>query len=136
MLHLSDTALIDSAEYMTLMNKTAKANVLAVQETNKHLTIPNGDGTKATETLIVLLNKLPIAAQRAFRIQDIHNNLLAVCELCNIGCGVNFHPTDVTVDYNGETVLQGWRDPQTGYFRYRCRTTIQIKSSHKQIQEK
>ena len=78
-----------------------KANIAPLKESNKHLTITNGDRIKTTETIELLLNKLPIAARRAYQIPDIHNNLLAVCELCDTGCDVNFHRTDVTMDYNG-----------------------------------
>ena len=94
------------------MNKKSKSKVAAVQEINKHLTIPNGYRMKIIETIELLLNKLPIAARRGFRILDIHNNLLAVCELCDAGCEVNFHRTGVTVYYNGETVLQWCRYPK------------------------
>ena len=62
--HLSDTALIDSAALLTLTNKKAKSKVAAVQESKKHLTIPNGYGIKITETIEFLRNKLPIEARR------------------------------------------------------------------------
>ena len=39
------------------------------------------------------------------------NNLHAVCELTNAGCCVTFHQHGCEVEYKGEIVLQGWRDP-------------------------
>ena len=97
-LHLSDTALIDLSASMKLMNKKAKAKLSAAQESNKHLTITNGYGMKTTETLKLFLNKLPIVKKGGFQNPDIHNNLLAVCELWDAGCDVNFHLTGITVD--------------------------------------
>ena len=41
---------------------------------------------KTTETLDLLLDKLPLTARTAHRCPGITNNLLAVSTLCNAGC--------------------------------------------------
>ena len=58
----------------------------------------------------LLLPKWPPAARRAFRNPKVTNNLVAVCELCDAGCGVYFNKTGVEVDYEGEIISRGWRD--------------------------
>ena len=65
---------------------------------------------KTTETLDLLLNKLPPTARTAHICPGITNNLLAVSTLCNAGCSVLFLEHGVTVEFNGEIVLRGWRD--------------------------
>ena len=65
---------------------------------------------KATETLDLLLDKLPLTARTAHRYLGIKNNLLAVITLFNAGCSVIFLEHGLTVEFSGETVLRGWRD--------------------------
>ena len=53
--------------------------------------------------------KLPPAARRAFRIDDIPHNLVAVAELVDAGCGVYLYDTGFDITYEGETLYKGWR---------------------------
>ena len=70
-----------------------------------------------SETLELLLNKLPKKARKAFRCPNIRHNLIAVCELCDAGCIVMFRKHAVEVEYNGEIILRGWRDKSTKLWR-------------------
>ena len=72
---------------------------------------------KTTETLNLLLDKLPPTARTAHRCPGITHNLLAVSTLCNSGCSVLFLKHGVTVEFNGEIVLRGWRDQRNDLWR-------------------
>ena len=52
---------------------------------------------ETTQTVELLLAKFPKAARRAFRIQSITHNLVAVSELCDAGCTVYFHKHGVEI---------------------------------------
>ena len=73
---------------------------------------------KTTETLNLLLNKLPPTARTAHRCPGITNNLLSVSTLCNADCSVLFLEHGVTVEFNGEIVLRGWRDQRNDLWRF------------------
>jgi len=115
--NLDETALIDSAASITLVKTNTKAGRAKLQELSKILGIPNGGQMKTTETIELLLKKLPPAARKGHRCPGITNNLLAVSELCDAGCSVYFHKHGVEVEYNGEIVLRGWRDPTNRLWR-------------------
>jgi hypothetical protein len=63
-----------------------------------------------TNTLELLLNKLPKAAREAHEAPTITNNLLSVSVLCDAGCEVYFHGHGCEITFNGETIVRGWRD--------------------------
>ena len=113
-----DTALLDSAASLSLLTPHAKAKLAAEQEPNKSLGTPNGALMETTKTLELLLPKWPAAARRAFLVPHITNNLIAVAELCDAGCGVYFLKHDGKVDYDGgEIVTRGWRDKHNRLWR-------------------
>ena len=60
-----------------------------------------------TETLELLLKKLPSSARQAFRIEDVPHNLVAVTELIDAGCDVHLYRTGFDIDYEGETLYKG-----------------------------
>jgi hypothetical protein len=66
-----------------------------------------------TEKLLLLLSKLPKQAQVTPCSPGISNNLLTASELADKGCELFFHNTGCEITYNGEIILQGWRDPTT-----------------------
>ena len=70
-----------------------------------------------TNTLELLLNKLPKAAREAHEAPTITNNLLSVSVLCDAGCEVYFHNHGCEITFNGETITQGWRDQTTNMCR-------------------
>ncbi|KAL7482174.1 hypothetical protein ACHAW6_007869 [Cyclotella cf. meneghiniana] len=83
---------------------------------NKAVLQPKGT-LLTTETLLLLLNKLPEQARMAHRSPGISNNLLAASELADAGCELFFHNTGCEVTHNGEIILRGWRDPTTRLWR-------------------
>ena len=82
------------------------------QSAPKSVKQPKGN-LATTETLQLLLNKLPASAHIVHRSPGISNNLLAASELADAGCELFFHHTGCEVTYNGEIILRGWRDPDT-----------------------
>jgi hypothetical protein len=73
---------------------------------------PGRDCMTTTHTINLLLSKLPPEARLAHQLHGLVNNVLSVAILCNAGCKVFFHKTGCKVTLDGETVLQGWHDPQ------------------------
>ena len=65
---------------------------------------------ETTKTLELLMPKWPVAARKAYLVMNTKNNLIAVSELADAGCGVYFHMTGVEIDYEGEVVTRGWRE--------------------------
>ena len=70
-----------------------------------------------TNTLELLLTKLPRAAREAHEAPTITNNLISVSVLCDAGCEVFFHMTGCEITFNGETIVRGWRDMRTNMWR-------------------
>ena len=102
--------LLDSAASISLLTNEAEAKVAKVQEPQKILSQPDGTNMETSKTLELLMQKWPPVACKAFCCSKIMNNLVAVCKLCNAGCGVYFHRTGVEVDYEGEIISRGWQD--------------------------
>ena len=92
------------------MTNAAEAKTAKIQEPPKIMSQPDKAYMETTKTLELLLPKWPEKARRAFRCPKITNNLVAVCELTDAGCGVYFYKTGVDVDYEGEIISRGWRD--------------------------
>ena len=84
-------AFLDSAALYSLMGCGAHVKKSKNQETNKTLGNPKKSAIVTTETLELLLKKLPEAAKKAFRVPDIPHNLIAACELVDSGCGVHLY---------------------------------------------
>ena len=106
----TDTAFIDSAASVSLLGDEAKCTLAKLQEHAKQLGIPDGNTMMTTETLRLLLQKLPEAARKAYRVPKIAHNLIAVAALCDAGCEVRFFKHGVTIEYEGEILYRGWRD--------------------------
>ena len=70
-----------------------------------------------TNMLDLLLSKLPKAAREAHKAPTLTNNLLSVSVLCDAGCEVFLHMHGCEVTFNGETIVQGWRDLTTNMWR-------------------
>ena len=109
---LNSTALIDTGANISLLQTGAPATRASTQLANMSVTQPKGS-LFTTETLLLLLNKLPNSARVAHRAPGITNNLLAASELADAGCELFFHSTGCEVTHNGEILLRGWRDPET-----------------------
>ncbi len=79
-----------------------------MQEDSKTLGTPNGASMATTQTVELLLPKLPLAARKAYRVPNIAHNLVAVSELCNTDCSVYFHKHGVDIEFEGEVIGRGW----------------------------
>ena len=113
-----DTAYLDSAASITILGKKAKCNTAAVQEPNIELGTPSHVPIRTTKTLELLLRKLPKKARRAFLVEDIPHNLVAVAELVDAGCSVHMYSWGFEIDLEGETIYRGWREgPSSRLFR-------------------
>ena len=52
-----------------------------------------------TETLELLLSKLPEASRKAFRVPDIPHNLIAGGELVDTGFRIHFYNNEAEIEY-------------------------------------
>jgi hypothetical protein len=114
--NLATTALIDTGANISLLQQGAPAIKAPTQEPTKSVTQPKGN-LLTTETLLLLLNKLPSSARIAHCAPGITNNLLAASNLVDAGCEIFFQRTGCEVTYSGVIILQGWRDPATRLWR-------------------
>jgi hypothetical protein len=67
---------------------------------------------RTTHAVNLLLIKLPPEARLAHQLPGLVNYPLSIAVLCDAGCKVFFHKTGCKVNLDGETILQGWRDPK------------------------
>ena len=103
--NLTTTALLDTGANISLLQDGAPAYKASTQTSAKTVTQPNGT-LLTTDTLLLMLNKLPATAQIAHRSPGISNNLLAASELVDAGCEIFFHSTGCEVTHNGEIILR------------------------------
>ena len=102
------TALLDCAASVSCLGKEAEAALAKIQEQNFALGTPSkGNKIMTTQTLTLLLNKLPISARRVFRVPDIPHNLIAAAELIDAGCEIYLHRHGFGIEYEGETLYKG-----------------------------
>ena len=112
------TSFLDSSESYSRMGSGAHVKISETQEKIKILGTPNKDAIVTTETLELLLKKLPEAARKAFRVPEIPHNLIAACELFDAGCGVHMYKHSVEIEFEGETLYRGWRDKPSRLWRF------------------
>ena len=70
-----------------------------------------------TQTVELLLPKLPLAARKAYRVPNIAHNVVAVSELCNPDCSVYYYKHRAEMEFEGEIIGRGWRDRTTRLWR-------------------
>ena len=93
-------ALLDCVASVSCFGKEVEAALAKIQEQNFALGTPsNGNKIMMTQTLTLLLNKLPIPARRAFRVPDIPHNLIAATELIDTGCNIHLHRHGFEIEY-------------------------------------
>ena len=112
------TALLDSAASISLLGREAQCKRADFQESNKTLGTPNRASIVTTETLELILQNLPSASRRAFRVPEIPHNLIADSKLANSGCGIHLYKHYGKIDYEGETLYRGWHDQSTRCWRF------------------
>jgi hypothetical protein len=99
--NLSTTALIDTGANISLLQHGAPSSRAPTQLPSKSVNQPKGN-LLTTETLLLLLTKLPSQARIAHRAPGITNNLLAASNLVDAGCELFFHSTGCEVTHNGD----------------------------------
>ena len=114
---LNTTALVDSAVNVSLLQSASPSKVAAAQLPTKTIIQSAGGKMFTTNTLELLLTKLPSAAREAHEAPAITNNLISVSVLCDAGCEVFFHMHGCEITFNGETIVRGWRDLTTNMWR-------------------
>ena len=100
------------------MGRDAHVKKSETQETNKTLGIPNKAAIVTTETLELLLNKLPEAARKEFRVPDTPHNLIAACEIVDARCGFHIYKHSAEILFEVETLYWGWRDKPSRLWRF------------------
>jgi hypothetical protein len=98
------TAFLDSAASASILGKDAACAIEKIQDSNFILNTPSHVPIFTSKTLELLLNRLPQAARKAFRVDNIPHNLVAVATLVDAGCSVHFYYWGFDIDYNGETI--------------------------------
>ena len=53
------------------------------------------------------MNKLPEAAKKAYRVNEMPHNIITAAELCDAGWGVHLHKHGAKIEYEGETLYRG-----------------------------
>ena len=106
----STTVLVDSATSVSLLGMKARCALAKLQERVKELGIPDGNSMMTTETLQLLIHKLPEQARKAYKVPEIAHNLIAVATLCDAGCTVHFYKHSVEIMYKGKRLYRGWHD--------------------------
>ena len=99
------------------MGRNAECKRATIQKPNITLGTPSNGTIMTTETLELLLSKLPEEAREAFRAPDIPHNLIAACELVDAGCSIHFYKHGCEIEFEGETLYRGWRDTATRLWR-------------------
>ena len=89
-----------------------------IQEKNHTLDTPSKTIIMTTDTLELLLSKLPETERKAFRVPDITHDLIAGGELVDEGCRTYFYTHSAEIEYEGETLYRGWRDNPTRFWRF------------------
>ena len=64
------------------------------------------------------MKKLPQAAKKAYRVNEIPHNIMIMttAELCDTGCDVHLYKHDTEIEYEGKTLYRGWRDYKPSRF--------------------
>ena len=106
----ANTAYLDSAASVSILSKKAKCKVADTQEPNISLGTPSHVPIRTSKTMEFFLHKLPKKARRAFLVDDVPHNLVAVAELVDAGCSVHFYSWGFDIDLEGETIYKGWRE--------------------------
>ena len=120
------TTLVDTAANISLLTAEAPATDANLQLPVKTILQPAGSTMHTTETVNLLLKKLPTKARQAHRVPGIMNILLSVPILVNAGCVVFFQRTGCDITYNGETIIRGWRNIATNMWRILVKLTCRL----------
>ncbi|KAL7489105.1 hypothetical protein ACHAW6_014700 [Cyclotella cf. meneghiniana] len=64
---------------------------------------PKGDRQMTTETLLLLLNKLPPMAKEAHQAPGISHKLISAATLADVGCELFFHKTGCEISLQGKS---------------------------------
>ena len=89
------------------MGRDAHVKISEEQETNKILGAPTKAAIVTTETLELMVKKLPKSARKAFRVPYIPHNLIASYELAYAGCGFHLYKNIAEIEFEGETLYRG-----------------------------
>ena len=100
----------------TVLSAAAAADVAKIQKPNFALNTPSHVLIYTSKTLELRLEKLFEKAREAFRVDDVPHNLVAVEMFVDAGCSVHMY-WGFEVDYNGERIYKGWREPNSKLFK-------------------
>ena len=70
-----------------------------------------------TKTIELMLEHWPPQMRRGFRVPHIAHNLVSVAEICDAGGMVVFSQQGVEIEFEGEIIGRGWRDPTNRLWR-------------------
>jgi hypothetical protein len=124
----NDTAILDSGCTIICLSATAPCS-------NKHeahiplsVNMHNGTRIKSSHTCDLLLVYFPPQTREAHILPVlVHNSLISVGKLCDIGCSVTFTQEQVTVSKNRKCVMYGSLDPRSSLWRVDLKQRFETK---------
>ena len=113
---------------MSLLQTCSPEEHTKLETAPRCITQPKGS-LVTTESLLLLLNKLPVQARTEHYAPGISNNLLAASELADAGCELIFHKTGCEVTMEKSSLEDGKTEPLT-YGKCPLSQTEAIMLSH------
>jgi hypothetical protein len=110
------TFYLDIAASALILRKGTACAISTVQEPNFSLNTPSHIPMFTTKPLELPLSKIHPKARKAFQVDNIPHNLVALVTLVNAECSVYFHDRGFNIDINGKIIYKGWRVGKSNLF--------------------
>jgi hypothetical protein len=124
----NDTAILDSGCTINFLSAAAPCSDKQAAHVPLNVNMPNGTTIQLSHTCNLLLIDLPPQAWQAHILPGlVHNSLISVGQLFDIGCSVNFTQDQVTVSKNEKCVMYGYRDPKSRLWRVDLKKEFETK---------
>jgi hypothetical protein len=129
-----NTAILDSGCTSNIWSATAPCTSNQAAHIPLSVNMPNGMSIQSSHTCDLLLTDLPPQARKVHVFPGlVDNSLISVGQLCDNECDVIFNKDTVSGMNNGNCVMLGARDPQSGLWRVNlenAKTAIQSTCNH------
>ena len=100
-----------------MLGAAATADVAEIQRPNFALNTPLHVPIHTSRTLELRFKRLLKKARKAFQVDDVPHNLAADATLVDTGCSLHMYYWCFEVEYNGETIYKGCREPNSKLFK-------------------
>jgi hypothetical protein len=130
----NDTAILESGCTSKFLSAAAQCSEKQAAHVPFNVNMPNSTTIQSSHTCNLLLTDLPPQARQAHILPGlVHNSLISVGQLFDIGCSVTFTQDQVTVSKNEKCVIYGSRDPKSRLWRVDLKKrfeTNQVQCNH------